>query len=111
MSFFISTCFKMTSIQNVSSCPAYINAFIESNKEQLSTIYEAGYAANENEGCLGMYCNEETNKMDVMFLNRMAMCKFLTVESWEQLKQSIPQDKKLFFVKDEGLNSIFLLFI
>ena len=101
----------MTSIQHVNSCPEYIDAFIRSNKEQLLTIYEAGYENNQHEGCLGLYCNEETNKMDVMFLNRDSMCKFLTVESWEQLKQSIPPDKKLFFVKDEGLNSIFLLFM
>lgn len=102
---------QMTTIQNVNSCPEYITQFITSNKDQLISIYETGYTNNDNEGCLGLYCNEETNKMDVMFLNRASMYELLTVDSWEQLKQSIPEDKKLFFVKDECLNSVFLLFI
>ena len=56
-------------------------------------------------------CNEETNKMDVMFLNKENITSMLTADSWENLKLSIPEDKKLFFVKDEGLNSVFLLYI
>jgi len=49
--------------------------------------------------------------MDVMFLNKDSIIQMLTSDSWENLKLSIPEDKKLFFVKDEGLNSVFLLYI
>jgi len=46
-----------------------------------------------------------------MFLNKESIIQMLTADSWENLKLSIPEDKKLFFVKDEGLNSVFLLYI
>ena len=99
-----------STIQNVSSCPDYINKFIQHNMEKLMEIYEAGYEDNK-EGCLGFMCNEETNKMDVMFLNRESITTMLTADSWENLKLSIPENKKLFFVKDEGLGAVFLLYI
>ena len=99
-----------STIQNVSSCPDYINQFINHNFEKLNEIYGLGYEEN-SEGCLGLFCNQETNKMDVMFLNRDSITQMLTSDSWENLKLSIPEDKKLFFVKDEGLNSVFLLYI
>ena len=100
---FFTYLFQMASstIQNVSSCPDYINQFINHNFEKLNEIYGQGYEEHQ-EGCLGLFCNQETNKMDVMFLNR---------DSWENLKLSIPEGKKLYFVKDEGLNSVFLLYI
>ena len=100
-----------TRIQTVDTCPDYINQFIQTNMEKLMEIYGAGYEANDNEGCLGFMCNQETNKMDVMFLNRDNITTMLTADSWENLKLSIPEGKKLFLVKDEGLNSIFLLYI
>ena len=99
-----------STIQNVSSCPDYINKFIQHNMEKLMEIYNAGYEANK-EGCLGFMCNQETNKMDVMFLNRESITTMLTADSWENLKLSIPENKKLFFVKDEGLGAVFLLYI
>ena len=99
-----------STIQNVSSCPDYINQFINHNFEKLNEIYGQGYEEN-SEGCLGLFCNQETNKMDVMFLNRDSIIKMLTSDSWENLKLSIPEGKKLYFVKDEGLNSVFLLYI
>ena len=49
--------------------------------------------------------------MDVMFLNRDSITQMLTSDNWENLKLSIPEGKKLYFVKDEGLNSVFLLYI
>jgi len=49
--------------------------------------------------------------MDVMFLNRDNITTMLTADSWENLKLSIPEGKKLFLVKDEGLGAIFLLYI
>ena len=74
-------------------------------------IYGKGYEENNNEGCLGLMCNEETNKMDVMFMNVETITGMLTADSWENLKLSIPEGKKLFFVKDEGLGAVFLLYI
>ena len=99
-----------STIQNVSSCPDYINQFINNNFEKLNEIYGQGYEEHK-EGCLGLFCNQETNKMDVMFLNIDSITKMLTADSWENLKLSIPEGKKLYFVKDEGLNSVFLLYI
>jgi hypothetical protein len=100
-----------STIQQVNSCPDYINQFIQTNKEQLLNIYVEGYEANDKEGCLGFVCNQETNKMDVMFLNKENITTMLTADSWENLKLSIPEGKKLFLVKDEGLGAIFLLYI
>ena len=100
-----------STIQSVSSCPDYINAFVKHNYDKLMETYGEGSEANNNEGCLGLMCNEETNKMDVMFLNKESITQMLTADSWENLKISIPEDKNLFFVKDEGLNSVFLLYI
>ena len=100
-----------SSIQKVSSCPDYINVFIKHNLEKLLEIYEAGYTNNNNEGCLGFMCSQESNKMDVMFLNRESITKLLTEDSWENLQLSIPEGKKLFFINDEGLDAVFLLYI
>ena len=99
-----------STIQNVSSCPDYINEFINHNFENLNEIYDHGYEEHQ-EGCLGLICNQENNKMDVMFLNKASITKMLTTDSWENLKLSIPEGKKLFFVKDEGLNSVFLSYV
>ena len=102
---------KSSTIQNVSSCPSYINKFIQHNLSKLMEIYEAGYEANDKEGCLGFMCNEEDNKMDVLFMNKNTITGMLTTDSWENLKLSIPEGKKLFFVKDEGLGAVFLLYV
>ena len=102
---------KSSTIQQVSSCPEYINTFIQHNLSKLMEIYDAGSSANDGEGCLGLICNQETNKMDVMFMNVETITGMLTSDSWENLKLSIPEGKKLFFVKDEGLNAVFLLYI
>jgi len=102
---------KSSTIQQVGSCPDYINTFIQHNMNKLMEIYEAGSTANDNEGCLGFMCNQEDNKMDVMFLNKENMISMVTEDSWSNLKLSIPENKKLFFVKDEGLGAVFLLYI
>jgi len=102
---------KSSSIQQVNSCPEYINTFIQHNLSKLMEIYDTGYEENAKEGCLGFMCNQEDNKMDVMFLNKESITSMLTADSWENLKLSIPENKKLFFVKDEGLNAVFLLYI
>jgi len=102
---------RSSTIQQVGSCPEYINTFIQHNLSKLMEIYEAGFSANDKEGCLGFMCNQEDNKMDVMFMNVETITSMLTADSWENLKLSIPEGKKLFFVKDEGLGAVFLLYI
>jgi len=99
-----------SNIQSVSSCPDYINVFIKHNYEKLMEIYGQGYEEFK-EGCLGLLCNEKDNKMDVMFMNVSTITNMLTSDSWENLKLSIPEGKKLFFVKDEGIGAVFLLYI
>ena len=102
---------RSSSIQNVSSCPEYINTFIQHNLSKLMEIYDEGFSANNGEGCLGFMCNQEDNKMDVMFMNKETITGMIQADSWENLKLSIPDGKKLFFVKDEGLGAVFLLYI
>ena len=102
---------KSSTIQQVNSCPEYINTFIQHNLSKLMEIYDQGYSENDGEGCLGFMCNQEDNKMDVMFMNKETITSMLTADSWSTLKLSIPDGKKLFFVKDEGLGAVFLLYI
>ena len=70
-----------STIQQVSSCPDYINQFIQTNLDQLLKIYGEEYEANNKEGCLSLICTQETNKMDVMFLNRGNITTMLTADS------------------------------
>ena len=51
-------------------------------------IYDQGYS-ELHEGCLGFMCNQEDNKMDVMFMNKETITSMLTADSWENLKLSI----------------------
>ena len=102
---------RSSNIQQVGSCPDYINRFIQHNMDKLMEIYDQGSTENNGEGCLGFMCNQDDNKMDVMFLNKESMVSMVTSESWSNLKLSIPEKKKLFFVKDEGLGAVFLLYI
>ena len=100
-------------IQNVDSAPDYIHKFIHMNMEQLFKIYDEGMYNNPDldKGILCFQCSEKENKMDVQFMNDQMMCEILQVESWTNLKNNIPENKKLFFVKDEGLNSVFLIYV
>jgi hypothetical protein len=101
---------SIQNVQNVSSAPDYINQFIHTNRTDLENIYEEGIH-NFQSGCLGFQCSQETNKMNVQFMNDEMMCETLQKESWVCLKNNIPKDKKLFFVMDEDLNSVFLIYI
>ena len=56
-------------------------------------------------------CSQETNKMDVSYMDHGNMCQILREDSWMALYNNIPQDKKLFFVQDLDLNSVFLIYI
>jgi len=95
-------------IQNINSAPQYITTFISGNIGQLGKIYEEGLEVNP-EGILGCKCSEEDNRMDVQFMNEEMILEMIAKESWEQLKGSIPEGKKLMFVIDLDLDSIFLI--
>ena len=95
-------------IQNISSAPQYITKFISGNLEQINKIYEEGLVDNP-EGILGCKCSEEDDRMDIQFMNEEMILEMITKESWEPLKGSIPEGKKLMFIMDLDLESIFLI--
>lgn len=99
------------SIQNVDSAPDYIMKFIHGNMEQLCKIYEEGLYNNPGleKGIMVFQCSQETNKMDVQFMNDDMMCEILEKESVQNLKNNIGENKKLFFIQDLDLNSVFLI--
>ena len=96
------------SIQNISSAPEYINQFIQGNLEQLNKIYDEGMKCNPC-GVLAFQCSEKENKMDVQFMNDEMMTQILQKDSVIQLKSTIEENKKLLFIRDMDLNSIFLI--
>lgn len=101
----------MSSIQNVDSAPDYIMKFIHMNMEQLCNIYDEGLINNPDldKGIMVFQCSQENNKMDVQFMNDELMCEILQKESVMNLKNNIQKDKKLFFIQDLDLNSVFLI--
>ena len=101
----------MSSIQNVDSAPDYIMKFIHNNMEQLCKIYDEGMYNNPDldKGIMVFQCSEGNNKMDVQFYNDEMMCEILQKESVMNLKNNIAEDKKLFFIQDLDLNSVFLI--
>ena len=101
----------MSSIQNVDSAPDYIMKFIHVNMEQLCKIYDEGMYNNPqlDKGIMVFQCSEKENKMDVQFYNDEMMCEILEKESVMNLKNNIQEDKKLFFIQDLDLNSVFLI--
>lgn len=98
------------SVQHVDSMPRYISNFISGNMEQLNKIYQEGLSFN-SEGILGCKCSEKDNRMDVQFMNEEMILELITKETWVPYKQTIPEDKKLMFIMDLDLNSIFLVTI
>ena len=100
----------MTSIQNVSSTPDYISKFINANLEQLYNIHDGGMDEFK-EGCLGFKCSEAENTMDVFFMHKELLIEMMDEESWEQLKTSLKEDKRLFLINDLDRKAIFLVYI
>ena len=98
------------SVQHIDSAPNYITKFISGNMEQLVKIYEEGLIDNP-EGILGCKCSEKDNRMDVQFMNEEMILEMITKESWEPLKGSIPEGKRLMFIMDIDLNSVFLIYV
>ena len=101
----------MSSIQNVDSAPDYIMKFIHNNMEQLCKIYDEGMYSNPDldKGIMVFQCSEKENKMNVQFMNDEMMCEILQKESVMNLKNNIQKDKKLFFIQDLDINSVFLI--
>ncbi len=95
-------------IQNISSLPKYISSFLNYNLSKLNEIYDEGIK-KDNIGILFLNCSQQENKMDVSFLNEMQIINYIQKESWENLKNST--DKKIFFIKDTDLNSIFITYL
>jgi hypothetical protein len=100
----------MSRIQNVQSAPAYINEFIRTNMGNLTKIYDEGLQS-QGVGCLGFVCSQNENRMDVQYFDEARMCEILAKESWMQLKGNLPENKKLFFIMDNDVNSVFLVYI
>ena len=100
----------MPNIQQIQSTPDYISTFINKNLPKLLEIYELGIQEH-NIGCLGMKCSQVDNVMDVYFMDESIILQELSPESWEHLKLSLNNDKKLFIVKDIDINAIFLIYI
>lgn len=97
-------------INHVDTMPEYIKSFIKSNMEQLNTIYDAGYQNNNNEGCLGMNCSIDQNKMDVFFMDKDLVLKYISSETYEKIK-SDSNDKKVYLINDLDINSLFIIYI
>ncbi len=97
-------------IQNINSAPDYIHKFVNDNYEQLTKIYKEGLEVN-SEGLLVCKCSEKDNRMDVQFMNTDMITEIITKESWNSLKQTIKDDKKLLFIQDLDLECIFLLYV
>lgn len=95
-------------IQNVSSLPNYLSTFLNHNLSKLNEIYDEGIKT-DNIGILFLNCSQRDNKMDVSFLNESQIINYIQKESWENLKNST--DKKIFFIKDNDLNSIFITYL
>ena len=99
------------SVQNIDSAPSYIMKFIHGNMDQLCNIYDEGMYNNPDldRGILVFQCSENNNTMDVQFMNDEMMSETLNKESIINLKNNIEENKKLFFIQDLDLNSIFLI--
>ena len=101
----------MSNIQHVDSAPDYIMKFIHMNMEQLCYIYDEGLNNNPEleKGIMFFQCSETQNKMDVQFMNDEMMLEIMNKENIINLKNNIEDNKKLFFIQDLDLNSIFLI--
>ena len=97
-------------VQNISSAPSYITNFISGNMEKLNEIYEEGLKDNPD-GILGCKCSEEDNRMDIQFMNEEMILEMITKETWEPYKKTIPEGKKLMYIIDLDIQSIFLITI
>tara|TARA_B100001094_G_C18158779_1_gene788093 strand:- start:812 stop:1120 length:309 start_codon:yes stop_codon:yes gene_type:complete len=96
------------SINQISRGPEYIMNFIKKNMDKLNEIYLKGIEEH-TKGILSFKCSKKENKMDVYFMNETMICQLMQKDSWEQMYHQTPKEKKLFFVHDLDLNSIFII--
>ena len=87
------------------SAPNYIMKFIKTNMNKLIEIYNKG-KEEYKEGMVGFKCSKNTNKMDVFFMNEELILSMITKESWDDINR---KDKKIFFVQDLDINSVFII--
>jgi hypothetical protein len=99
-----------STIQQVSSAPTYISEFIAQNMKTLQDIYEEGIQHFQS-GCLAFQCSQQDNVMNVQFSNDDRMCEIIQKDSWISLKNGIPKGKRLFYVVDQDLHSVFLIYV
>lgn len=97
-------------IENISSAPDYIHKFVNDNYEQLIKIYKEGLE-NDEDGLLFCKCSEKDNRIDVQCMNTEMIVEIITKDTWDSLKQTIKEDKKLLFIQDLDLECIFLLYV
>jgi len=108
-----------SSIVATDSCPKYISAFIQHNMDDLNKIYVEGYEkireldeGAEIKNCILLFnCSEKDNIMNVQFADDDMMTKMITKESLLGLKSNIPEGKKLLFIMDLDISSVFLIHI
>jgi hypothetical protein len=98
------------SIENISSAPDYIHKFVNDNYEQLIKIYKEGLETDED-GLLFCKCSDKDNRIDVQCMNTEMIVEIITKDTWDSLKQTIKEDKKLLFIQDLDLECIFLLYV
>lgn len=97
-------------INSVSSAPRYITNFISGNMEQLNKIYEEGLVSN-SEGILACKCSEKDNRIDVQFTSEETIIESFNKERWIEYKSTISEGKKIMYIIDLDLNSVFLITI
>ena len=95
-------------VNQISKGPDYIMKFIKFNMKKLNEIYESGLKEHKK-GILCFKCSKKKNKMDVFFMNETMIFEFMQKDSWEQMYTQTPKNKKLFFVHDLDINSIFII--
>tara|TARA_B110000977_G_C11054061_1_gene483423 strand:- start:1604 stop:1930 length:327 start_codon:yes stop_codon:yes gene_type:complete len=106
-----------SSVSTVNSCPPYISKFINLNLERLNNIYNEGMEIKKKnnpmikDGILLFNCSEKDNVMNIQFADDAHMKTIIAQESLLSLKNNIPTSKKLLFILDLDINSVFLIHI
>lgn len=99
----------MSKVQSASSVPPYIDDFIKTNNSKLNEIYDDGISKDAI-GCLYMQCSQKENKMDVSFLNVQGILILISEESWESIVSNSNQ-KRIYIIRDNDINSIFIVYL
>jgi len=96
-------------IQNISSLPPYLNKFMKDNFDKLNEIY-AEHKENVGDGVLSFKCNENENKVDVLYMTEELILQNFSKETWESLKVQ-RGDKKIYLIEDLEKSSMFIVYI